>query len=70
MPLLGLTLLTGSGYVVASASAKAGVSALTRSLAAERAPRPGETLVRLVASFETTAEEIDRLIALCPLAPP
>ena len=42
----------------------------TRSLAAERAPRPGETLVRLVASFETTAEEIDRLIALCPLAPP
>lgn len=36
----------------------------TRSLAPERAPRPGETLVRLVTSFETTAAEIDRLVAL------
>jgi threonine aldolase len=37
----------------------------TRSLATERAPRDGETLVRLVASFETEPEEIDRLVALC-----
>jgi threonine aldolase len=36
----------------------------TRSLAAERAPRAGETLVRLVTSFETKASEIDRLAAL------
>jgi len=36
----------------------------TRSLAAERAPRAGETLVRLVTSFETEAREIDRLAAL------
>ena len=32
----------------------------TRSLAPERAPRQGETLVRLVASFETASSEIDR----------
>ena len=38
----------------------------TRSMARERAPREGETLVRLVTSFETKAEEIDRLVALCP----
>ena len=36
----------------------------TRSLAAERAPRAGETLVRLVTSFETREEEIDRLAAV------
>ncbi len=39
----------------------------TRSLAADRAPRAGETLVRLVTSFETTAEEIERLVALAGL---
>ena len=38
----------------------------TGSLAADRAPRQGETLVRLVASFETGPDEIDRLVALCP----
>jgi threonine aldolase len=37
----------------------------TRSLAPERAPRKGETLVRLVASFETASSEIDRLIGVC-----
>ena len=37
----------------------------TRSLAPERAPRKGETLVRLVASFETESREIDRLISIC-----
>lgn len=37
----------------------------TRSLAPERAPRDGETLVRLVTSFETASSEIDRLIGLC-----
>ena len=36
----------------------------TRALAAERAPRAGETLVRLVTSFETEASEVDRLVAL------
>jgi len=36
----------------------------TRSLAAERAPREGETLIRLVTSFETAPSEIDRLAAL------
>jgi threonine aldolase len=36
----------------------------TRSLAAERAPCAGETLARLVTSFETTNSEIDRLLAL------
>jgi hypothetical protein len=35
-------------------------------VARERAPRQGETLARLVTSFETEAEEIDRLLALCP----
>jgi threonine aldolase len=37
----------------------------TRSLAPERVPRKGETLVRLVASFETESREIDRLISIC-----
>jgi threonine aldolase len=37
----------------------------TRSLAPERAPRKGETLVRLVASFETESREIDRLMSIC-----
>ena len=37
----------------------------TRSLAPERAPRKGETLVRLVASFETESSEIDRLMSIC-----
>jgi threonine aldolase len=36
----------------------------TRALAFERLPQPGETLVRLVTSFETEAAEIDRLVAL------
>jgi len=36
----------------------------TRSLAAERAPRKGEALVRLVASFETESREIDRLMSI------
>ena len=36
----------------------------TRSLAPERAPRADETLVRLVTSFETTPEEIDRLVTV------
>jgi threonine aldolase len=37
----------------------------TRSLARESAPRKGETLVRLVASFETESSEIDRLMSIC-----
>jgi threonine aldolase len=37
----------------------------TRSLAPERAPRHGETLLRLVASFETESSEIDRLLRIC-----
>ncbi len=37
-----------------------------RSMAAERAPREGEALVRLVTSFETDPADIDRLVALCP----
>jgi threonine aldolase len=37
----------------------------TRSIAAERGPREGEMLVRLVTSFETGPDEIDRLVALC-----
>ena len=36
----------------------------TRALASELAPRPGETLIRLVASFETTEAEIANLGAL------
>jgi threonine aldolase len=36
----------------------------TRALAADRAPRSGETLIRLVTSFETTNAEIDQLVAL------
>jgi threonine aldolase len=36
----------------------------TRSLAPDRVPRDGETLVRLVASFETTPAEIERLVAV------
>jgi threonine aldolase len=37
----------------------------TRSLSADRAPRPGETLARLVTSFETRPDEIDRVVSLC-----
>jgi threonine aldolase len=37
----------------------------TRSLAPERAPRKGETLVRLVTSFETESSEIDQLMSIC-----
>jgi threonine aldolase len=37
----------------------------TRSLAPERAPRKGETLLRLVASFETESREIDGLMSIC-----
>ena len=36
----------------------------TRALSAERAPLAGEALLRLVASFETTPEEIDQLVAI------
>jgi threonine aldolase len=36
----------------------------TRSLAPESAPRNGEALVRLVASFETESSEIDRLTSI------
>ncbi len=36
----------------------------TRSLAPESAPRKGEALVRLVASFETESSEIDRLTSI------
>ncbi len=45
----------------------------TRSLAPENVPRAGETLVRLVTSFETALNEIDRLIGMCadvPVAAP
>ena len=41
----------------------------TRSLAPERAPRNGETLVRLVTSFETASSEIDRLMSICAGVP-
>ena len=34
-------------------------------MASDCAPREGEALVRLVTSFETTPDEIDRLLALC-----
>ena len=37
----------------------------TRSLPANRMPRRGETLARLVTSFETAPNEIDRLVSLC-----
>ena len=37
----------------------------TRAIAPERAPRKGETLVRLVTSFETASSEIDRLLSIC-----
>jgi threonine aldolase len=37
----------------------------TRSLASGRGPREGEALVRLVTSFETGRDEIDRLLAVC-----
>ena len=40
----------------------------TRSVAPERAPTPGETLVRLVTSFETEDGEVDRLAALAGAA--
>jgi threonine aldolase len=41
----------------------------TRSLSPERAPRDGETLVRLVTSFETASGEIDRLTSICAGVP-
>jgi threonine aldolase len=41
----------------------------TRSLAPENSPRTGETLVRLVTSFETSSSEIDRLIGVCAAIP-
>jgi len=41
----------------------------TRSLAPEKTPRNGETLVRLVTSFETESIEIDRLIGLAASGP-
>jgi threonine aldolase len=41
----------------------------TRSLAPENVPRTGETLVRLVTSFETASTEIDRLIGVCAGVP-
>jgi threonine aldolase len=37
----------------------------SRSLAPDSAPRNGETLVRLVTSFETESSEIDRLLSIC-----
>jgi threonine aldolase len=37
----------------------------TGSIGSESGPRVGEALVRLVTSFETSADEIDRLLALC-----
>jgi threonine aldolase len=37
----------------------------TGSVTPERAPRKGETLVRLVTSFETAPDEIDRLLKIC-----
>jgi threonine aldolase len=37
----------------------------TRSLASGCEPRKGEALLRLVTSFETTRDEIDRLLAVC-----
>ncbi len=37
----------------------------TRSLAAERTPGQGETLTRLVTSFDTEQSEIDQLLSLC-----
>jgi threonine aldolase len=37
----------------------------TRAIAPQRAPRNGETLVRLVTSFETESSEIDRLMSIC-----
>jgi len=41
----------------------------TRSIAREKAPGAGETLVRLVTSFETASTEIDRLIGMCSDVP-
>lgn len=41
----------------------------TRSLAPDKTPRTGETLVRLVTSFETAPSEIDRLLGVCAGAP-
>jgi threonine aldolase len=41
----------------------------TRSLAPEGAPRNGEALVRLVASFETESSEIDRLTSISANVP-
>jgi threonine aldolase len=41
----------------------------TRSVALDQAPGDGESLVRLVTSFETEQSEIDRLLDLCAAAP-
>ena len=41
----------------------------TRSLAPEREPRKGETLVRLVTSFETESTEIDQVTRICAGVP-
>jgi threonine aldolase len=41
----------------------------TGSLAPEREPRNGETLVRLVTSFETESREVDRLVSICADVP-
>ncbi len=41
----------------------------TRSIAPEKAPGAGETLVRLVTSFETASTEIERLIGMCSDVP-
>jgi len=41
----------------------------TRSLAPDRAQRKGETLVRLVTSFETEPGEVDRLVGVCAGVP-
>ncbi|MBV9288716.1 MAG: low specificity L-threonine aldolase [Hyphomicrobiales bacterium] len=41
----------------------------TSSLSIEAMPKPGEKLVRLVTSFETEFDEIDRLLRLCVRVP-
>jgi threonine aldolase len=40
----------------------------TRGVPPERAPREGETLIRLVTSFETSPQEIDAFLALARTA--
>jgi threonine aldolase len=59
-------------FVVASAASAAAWRAAgakfhdwsTRALASDLAPGPGETLLRLVTSFETSDQEIDALVAI------